>query len=271
MPRPPGLTPRLAHKVTVVHLARPVSERVVVVGDAHLGSSDPGATAAFHDFLAAVPSLGTRLLLLGDIFDFWFEYRSVVPRRHALTAAAIGNVVSAGVSVDYFGGNHDRWGGTFWTGDLGVSFHPHGADLTLAGRRSFVHHGDGLTDHLWTARLLQRLLSSRATVLLYSLLHPTVSFWLAERLAHWLEGRHKAPVEMERAADHQQRLVENLMRERPELALVVMGHTHRQRSVELAPGRHYLNAGQWMVDRHYAVIGADGIWTGRWPERPEAL
>ncbi|HWO88339.1 MAG TPA: UDP-2,3-diacylglucosamine diphosphatase [Gemmatimonadales bacterium] len=248
-----------------------MSERVVVVGDAHLGTADPGAEGAFLEFLAAVPSIGSRLLLLGDIFDFWFEYRSVVPRKHLRTAAAIGEVARSGTTVEFFGGNHDRWGGTFWTRDMGVAFHPRGSDLIVAGRRAFVHHGDGLSDHLVLARALQWVLSRRLTVLVYSLLHPTASFWLAEKLAGWLEGRHKTPEAMDRAASFQEGLARQMIERRPELQLVIMGHTHRQRVVELGPGRFYLNAGQWMNERHYAVVTPDSLWAGCWPDRPPGL
>ena len=73
---------------------------------------------------------------------------------------------------------------------------------------------------------------------------------------------------MDGAADAQQKYATALLADRPEIDVVLLAHTHRQRLLEEEPGRFYLNAGQWMVDRHYAVIGPDRIWTLSWPERP---
>src|SRR3954469_6743877 len=99
-------------------------DRVVMVGDAHLGSADLRDEEAFHEFLDAVPSIGNRLIIMGDIFDFWFEYHAVIPRRPvgALRKKAV--LGEKGVKIEAFGGNHDRWGGTFITDDLGIPFHP---------------------------------------------------------------------------------------------------------------------------------------------------
>ncbi|MEK6609819.1 MAG: metallophosphoesterase, partial [Gemmatimonadota bacterium] len=109
-------------------------ERVVVVGDAHLGSADIRDEEAFHELLDAVPTLGDRLLVMGDLFDFWFEYRAVIPRRPFKTLTKLAVLAEKGVRVEMFGGNHDRWGGTFWAEDLKIPFHAEGTDLVLAGR-----------------------------------------------------------------------------------------------------------------------------------------
>ena len=137
---------------------------VVVVGDAHLGSADPGDERAFHAFLSAVPSLAGRLILMGDLFDFWFEYKFVIPRRPFATLARLAALVQQGVAVEVFGGNHDRWGGSFWRRDLGIPFHREGAEMELAGRRTWVIHGDGLTETKLGGRIIHRVTRHPVTV-----------------------------------------------------------------------------------------------------------
>jgi len=244
----------------------PVSgERVVIVGDAHLGVADPGDEAAFHDFLLALPEFGTRLVLVGDVFDFWFEYRAVIPRRPFRTLSRLAALVERGIPVELFGGNHDRWGGTFWADDLGIPFHPEGADVTLAGHRAHVVHGDGLSDVKLGARLLHRLLRSRVTIALFGALHPDRGFALADRLSGTLGETNRSGAVALAAAETQEAWARALLDRRPELSLVIAGHTHRRALVEHATGRWYLNAGQWMGDREYAIVTEAGVQLLAWP------
>ncbi|HTT66484.1 MAG TPA: UDP-2,3-diacylglucosamine diphosphatase [Gemmatimonadales bacterium] len=244
------------------------AERVVVVGDSHLGAADPGDQSAFHDFLAALPGFTRRLVITGDLFDFWFEYKFVIPRRPFGTLARLAALIQQGVSVEAFGGNHDRWGGSFWRRDLGIPFHREGAELELAGRRAWVIHGDGLTETKLGGRIIHRVTRHPITVGVFRALHPDIGFWLADRLSGGLAEANRTEAAMDRAAAAQERYARALLDRRPELALVVMAHTHRARLVEHAPGRFYLNAGQWVRDRAYAVIDPDGIRLMRWPEKP---
>lgn len=241
---------------------------MVVVGDSHLGSADPGDQAAFHDFLAALPSFASRLVITGDLFDFWFEYKFVIPRRPFGTLARIAALVQAGVAVEAFGGNHDRWGGSFWRRDLGIPFHREGAELTLAGRRSWVIHGDGLTETKLGGRIIHRVTRHPLTIGIFRALHPDIGFWLANRLSGGLAEGNRTAEAMDRAAAAQERWARALLDERPELDVVLMAHTHRPRLVEHRPGRFYLNAGQWMVDRSYAVMDEAGIRLMNWPAKP---
>ena len=97
---------------------------LVVVSDAHLGVTPPAVEAALLAFLEAVPTLGDCLLINGDLFDFWFSYSRVIPRRGFHVAAALARPARR-MPVLMVGGNHDRWGGDFWERDLGSRFHPH--------------------------------------------------------------------------------------------------------------------------------------------------
>lgn len=239
-------------------------EPVVVVGDAHLGSAAEADERAFHAFLAAVPSLARRLIIMGDLFDFWFEYRAVIPRRPFRTLARLSVLVEQGVEVQFFGGNHDRWGGSFWDRDLGIPFHPEAAELELAGRRSWVVHGDGLTETRLGGRLIHRITRHPITVGTFRMLPPTLGFWLADHLSGNLAEGNRSEAAIQAAAAAQEAYARALLDRRPELRLVLMAHTHRQRLVEHQPGRFYLNAGQWMVDRHYAIVSQTGIELKKW-------
>jgi UDP-2,3-diacylglucosamine hydrolase len=249
-----------------VSTPQPSAERVIVVGDAHLGSADIRDEVAFHEFLDAVPQRGARLLIMGDLFDFWFEYKNVIPRRPFRTLAKLALLVEKGIKVEMVGGNHDRWGGTFWAEDLKIPFSHEGMETTLAGRQTWIHHGDGLAERKLGGRLIHRITRSPITIGVFKLLHPDLGFRLANLLSGGLADRSREAVA--EWAEAQEEYARALMRRRPELKLVIMAHTHRQRLVEVEPGRFYLNAGQWMVDRHYTAVSATNIKLLRWPARP---
>ena len=108
---------------------------LVVVSDAHLGVTPPAVEEALLAFLDDVPTLGDCLLVNGDLFDFWFCYSRVVPRRGFLVAAALARLARR-LPVLMVGGNHDRWGGDLWSRDLGLQFDPHRLASRWAGAGS---------------------------------------------------------------------------------------------------------------------------------------
>jgi len=235
------------------------SSRVVVVADAHLGQAPQAVATAFSAFLRAVPQPGDDLLIAGDLFDFWFEYGRVIPKRHFPVVAELHALRRSGVPITLIGGNHDRWGRDFFTKDLGIAFHPGEAELTLAGRAAFVAHGDGLTEQHWSAKLMHRVTRHPVTVGLFRALHPDVGFWIADKLSHTLADHTRDPAALERAAGAQRDYARALLARRPELDLVVLAHTHRPRLERLSDGRAYVNPGAWLDGYRYAVITSSAV------------
>jgi UDP-2,3-diacylglucosamine hydrolase len=232
---------------------------VLVVADAHLGQVPPAITASFHAFLDDVPRPGDHLVLTGDLFDFWFEYQSVIPRKHFATVAKLQEVRDRGVSVTFVGGNHDRWGGTFFTQDLGIDFFGGDAELDLGGRRAYVVHGDGLTEQHWSGTLLHRFTRHPVTIAVFRVLHPTIGFWIADLFSRHLADNTKDRAVLDRAAAAQKRWAAEFLRRRPDVALVIMAHTHRP-VVERSPdGRVYVNPGAFLDGGRYAVITATDV------------
>src|SRR3982750_4272061 len=116
---------------------------VYVVSDTHLGAVPRETERAFRGFLDHVAQHASALLINGDLFDFWFEYRHVILREHFRVVAALADVVDAGVKVWFVGGNHDAWAGSFLRDEVGVEVLHGPAVLELAGRRTLVGHGGG--------------------------------------------------------------------------------------------------------------------------------
>ncbi|MDZ4864327.1 MAG: metallophosphoesterase family protein [Gemmatimonadota bacterium] len=232
-------------------------QRLIIVGDAHLGRGTREAAAAFVAFLDTVPSLGDGLLITGDLFEFWFSYRRVVPRRGLTVVAALAHLQRR-LPILLAGGNHDRWGGTFWRNDLDIEFAPAEGRFTVGDRPGLVVHGDGLVEGHWSGSLLQRITRHPATVALFGSLHPDAGLWLVDRLSGVLGDRARTESEITDGASRQLAWARARMTREPELALLAMGHSHRPALEEVAPGRFYVNPGAWFDGYRYAIV-ADGI------------
>jgi UDP-2,3-diacylglucosamine hydrolase len=250
---------RLALEIPRLGAVSAAPSRVVVVADAHLGQAAPAVTTAFVSFLNAVPSLGDALLIDGDLFDFWFEYGRVIPRRHFEIVTQLHRLRGSGIPITFIGGNHDRWGGDFFTHDLGIAFYGGEAELTLAGRTAFVAHGDGLTEQHWAASVMHRVTRHPLTVRLFRSLHPDVGFWIADRMSRHLADNTRDREVLDRAAAAQAEFAKALLRRRPELDLVILAHTHRARLEQLPDGRSYLNPGAWLDGFRYAIVTRDAV------------
>ena len=232
----------------------PTSGRVIVVADAHLGQVPAATEAAFHAFLDQVPQPGDHLLINGDLFDFWFEYRAVIPRKHFASVAKLQEVRARGIPITFVGGNHDRWGGDFLRKDLGIAFHGDEAELELAGRRAFVVHGDGLTEQHWSATLMHRVTRHPITIWTFRMLHPTIGFWIADLFSRHLADTTRDRAVLDRASAAQRKWAAQLLTRRPDLSLVIMAHTHRPVVDTLPDGRAYLNPGAFLDGGRYAVV-----------------
>jgi UDP-2,3-diacylglucosamine hydrolase len=239
---------------------------LVIVSDAHLGHSPPEAEAALLEFLDAVPDLGDALLVNGDLFEFWFAYRRVIPRDGFRVAAALGQL-AARVPVSLVGGNHDRWGSAFWAEELGVRFAPDELELAVGDRRVLALHGD-VVSVASRARILRRLVRLPATAAMYRALHPDVGVPLVRWLAAKLGDHGTAGTLFEREAAMQERWALERLRADASLGLLVLGHSHRPALIDVAPGRQYLNPGAWFDGFRYAVATGDGAELRRFTPSP---
>jgi UDP-2,3-diacylglucosamine hydrolase len=234
------------------------------LSDAHLGVDSPeqeaGREARLHQFLTTLPGRASALYIVGDLFDFWFEYRTAIPRRHFATLAALRRLREAGVEVHYLNGNHDFWLGPFLSRELGLVTHRDAVALRLQGHHVWLHHGDGLVGGDSGYRLLRRLLRHRGSIALYQLLHPDLGIPLARHVSRW--SRHSRP---DRPLDG-----DRLWRQiaEPRFAegfdTVMIGHFHRPYE-RRENGRTFFVLGDWMESFTYVVL-RDGRFTlETWP------
>jgi UDP-2,3-diacylglucosamine hydrolase len=243
----------------------------LVASDQHLGAAPPERSTAFLQWLEQVPDRARHLVLNGDLFDFWFEYGSVIPRGHTRVLGALANLVDAGIRIDFLGGNHDWWGGSYLRDEIGLRVHPDPVVLDLAGRRALVAHGDGLGRGDLGYRALRGILRSRIARWGFRWIHPDVGAGIARAVSRTEERSDAShPRVQERASELERWARERLLADET-LDAVLLAHTHRPARVTLAPGRHYLNSGDWLEHCTWVEFAPDTdprlmTWNGGRPE-----
>ena len=238
---------------------------VVFFSDAHLGAESSAREAdrerRLHAFLRSLAGRISRLVIVGDLFDFWFEYHSAIPRRYFSTLELLGRLRSDGVAMDYLNGNHDFWLGPFLSRDLGIATHHGSMTLSESGRRIWLHHGDGLIagDHGY--RALKRVLRHPASIALYRLVHPDLGI----PLARWVSSgsRHaqgQRPLEAER-------LWNEVARPRFDEGYdaVILGHFHHAYE-RREGGRELFVLGDWIRHFTYLTLENGRLSMECWPE-----
>jgi len=229
-----------------------------VVSDAHLAAHTTERATSFREFLVHAAGDASQLVLNGDIFDFWYEYGSVIPRGHTRLLGTLADIVDAGVAVHIMGGNHDWWMGTFFTDEIGVTVHQDPVVLDLSGFRTLVAHGDGLGKGDLGYRMLRLILRGRLTRWAFRWLHPDVGAAVA-RLVSVTESREDlSPEESRGRTEFLERWGRAQLAEDPTLDLVTVGHTHIPHQVFTSDGKWFVNTGDWIHERTYLRLAAGG-------------
>ena len=234
--------------------------RALVLSDAHLGAVPERSERRLAAFLEAAPERADELVVAGDLFDFWFEYRTVVLREHFGILRRLADAADRGLRIRLVGGNHDAWGGSFLREEVGVEPVDGPVTTRVGGRRTYLAHGDGLGGGDWGYRALKRVIRSRPAVEAFRLLPPDLAVPLVRGLSGTDGESAGAGSRAGPLADH----AAELIRGRPDLELVVFGHSHRPRLDEVEPGRFYLNPGDWIDEFTYGVVGPETVELRRW-------
>ena len=248
-------------------------DRIYFLSDVHLGvgtyDEESRKQALLLQMLSHVRQHASHLCIVGDLFDFWYEYRSVVPRGYHALFLALEELTSAGINVTYLAGNHDFAIGDFFRNDLGIDIVHDDLEFEAQGRHVYLFHGDGLAVRDAGYRFIKRILRSRWAQWMFRWIHPDVGFRLARMFSHssrdYTSAKHYGETDGMR--------LEAERRIGAGADIVIMGHRHLP-LLEQLNGGVYVNLGDWISFFTYAVLenGSIELWTMKHgtPERFEA-
>ena len=215
------------------------------VSDAHIGGSSPDAEQRLFRFLESIRGNADTLHILGDLFEFWFEYGRAIPKPGFQALSELAELRRTGTRIGYLKGNHDFWFKDFWRRELGAEAADE-LDVTLDNKRVYLAHGDAL-DRAFVPQFFRVLMRSRIDGWLYSMLHPDVGIGLALAVARASRVKSAKPSLVEDMARFAVSKIES------GFDIVIMGHSHVPEFRQLEHGA-YLNVGDWMTHFTYGAI-----------------
>jgi UDP-2,3-diacylglucosamine hydrolase len=232
------------------------------VSDLHIGVASTATERLFESYLAAITGKVRSLVINGDLFDFWFEWKTVIPRRGFRVLAAMAALRESGTEIVYVAGNHDCWGGDVLRKDIGVEYDVGPWEGSIGDWRVRVEHGDGLRkteDRKY--RMVRPIMRSPVAIRLFRALHPD---W-ATRLASGSSGASRTYAAKDGGVGLRA-IGRAYLTANPELDVLVYGHSHVAALERVGGAQVFANAGSWldaptyieMTDRSIALLK----WTG---------
>ncbi len=227
-----------------------VEKTVYFVSDLHLGlgekKEEEFKEKLFVSFLNSLNPETSRLFIVGDLFDYWFEYRRVIQKGYYRTFTAIKNFTEQGGTVHYLIGNHDFLHRDFFEADLKVNLIRDNLEATFSGKKFFIAHGDGMLKNDTGYKILKKILNNKFLQAIYSLIHPDLGIWIASSASK--TSRKYTTQKDYGFADG----LLNVAQEKIEAGFdyVVFGHSHVKQFVKHQNG-FYINLGSWLDNPCY--------------------
>ena len=230
-----------------------------VFSDAHLGSAPAETERDLLSFLRAVPADAASLVINGDLFDFWFEWRHAIPRAGVRVLGELARLRDSGIPVLWIAGNHDCWGGEVLRDDLGLDYHVGAWRGDAGGWDTLIEHGDGLREREDAPyRRLRAVLRHPLCVTLFRWLHPDVGTWLALRSSH--TSRNMRPRD---GGEGLRKVANERLEGVGSPALLIFGHSHVS-TLERLHGRVFANPGAWLDTPRFLRIVPERIELRSW-------
>ncbi len=229
------------------------------ISDAHLGLGTRDDERAKEErlvaFLRAAQNGARSLFILGDLFDAWFEYRTVIPKGHHRLFTALEDLRRNGTDIHYLAGNHDFWMRDFFSEYLGITIHRDPFPTVIDGKKVLLHHGDGLALNDRGYAILKPILRNPVSIWLYTWLHPDLGIPLARGSSK--SSRNYTSTKKYGEEDGMRQYAAARIGEG--FDFVVMGHRHVPRAEQIGAGL-YVNLGDWITHNTYAEL-TNGVMT----------
>lgn len=240
------------------------SKKIFLVSDLHLGSPSHAKSLRrerhFVDWLTRIKPEAEELILLGDIFDFWFEYRKAVPKGYTRLLGKLAEFVDSGIPVHVFMGNHDLWYRDYFPTEIGATVHDRPETRQMFGRTFFLAHGDGLGPGDTGYKFIRKIFVNPAAQWAFHRLHPNFGIGLAD---YFSRRSRNAPNRKDKEDFGEKEFMlifsREHLRQHPEIDYFVFGHRHFPKVHEFEPGKYYVNLGDWITHFTYLEVSEQGV------------
>lgn len=221
------------------------------ISDVHLGMSsrdeEKFKEKIFLEFLDSIKKDAKELFIVGDLFDYWIEYKNVIPKGYFKIFTKLSEIIESGIVITYLAGNHDFWKGNYFKEEFGIEINFEHIERTLNGKRFFIHHGDGLAYKDTGYKILKKVLRNPLSQFLYRWVHPDIGIKLARSTSR--TSRHHTHNKDYSKKDGLQDFA--LQKMKQGFDFIIMGHRHYPVITKFGEGT-YVNLGDWIDNFTYA-------------------
>jgi UDP-2,3-diacylglucosamine hydrolase len=248
-------------------------KKVYFASDMHFGH--PNHKEAFFreklfvEWLDEIKSDAAEIYLVGDVFDFWYEYRKVAPRGFTRFLGKIAEITDSGIPVHFFTGNHDVWVFDYLPTETGVILHTEPFETEIMGKKFYIAHGDGLGPGDLSFRLLKIAFNSKILQFLFSRLHPNFAFWIGHSWSNssrYSKGLEPLPYQ----GDDKELLYLHSIQvlQKQHFDYLVYGHRHLVVNKPISESSQFIILGDWLWNFSFGVFDGNSFELKNIKEKP---
>jgi len=231
---------------------------IYFASDFHLGAPDLAASRERElkiiRWLSSIESSAAALFLVGDIFDFWFEYRHVIPKGFSRFQGKLAALADRGIPIVFFSGNHDMWMSNYFKEELGVQVFHDNQEYLINGKKLLVGHGDGLGPGDYRYKFLKKVFRNKVCQWAFRWMHPNVGMAIAQT---WSSRSRISNLKYDEAFLGEDEWLWAYCRGVEKTShhdFYIFGHRHLPLDLEAGPGSRYINLGEWINHFTYGVF-----------------
>ena len=232
-------------------------DKIYFASDFHLGSPNLEEShkreKKIVQWLTEIEKDAKTIYLVGDIFDFWFEYNKVVPKGFVRLLGKIASITDNGTPVHIFVGNHDLWMKDYLETEIGVNIHHENIIIQDGNKKILIGHGDGLGDGDYFYKILKKIFISKICQWIFARFHPNFSFALAHT---WSKSSRKSGEEA-KFSNKEKEILFGYCQEQQKVNPVdyyIFGHRHLPIELKMDKKATYINLGEWISQKTYGVL-----------------
>lgn len=240
------------------------SKKIYYLSDFHLGAPNAAASLVRErqiiKFLDEIKNEASEIFIVGDLFDFWYEYKNVVPKGYVRILGKIAELTDAGIPIHFFVGNHDMWMTDYFQKELNVKVYHQPESFEYNGKKFLIGHGDGLgpSDHGY--KFIKKLFRNKACRWLFGMLPTYVGMGAANYFSRKSRAQTGQTNEVFLGEDKEWLILYcREILEKQHYDFFIFGHRHLPIDFKLKEHSRYINLGDWIKYNSYAVFDGENI------------
>jgi UDP-2,3-diacylglucosamine hydrolase len=233
-------------------------KNIYFASDFHLGAPNYAESRKRENrivsWLNFIEPTCSELFLMGDVFDFWFEYKKVIPKGFIRLQGKLAQMADSGIKIYFFKGNHDMWVDDYFTKEIGIEIISDELIIEREGKKFYLHHGDGLGPGDAKYKFLRKIFRNSFCQWLFSIVPPRIGMSVANG---WSGHSRVANGETEVFSGEEKEWLAIFAKEKllkTHYDYFIFGHRHLPLDIELNENSRYINIGEWINYNSYAVF-----------------